>query len=64
MLIVNEAHLRRVLTAYAAYVNAARPYQGLDQRIPLASVPSPQDGPVHCRDGLGGLLRDYYREAA
>ena len=64
LLIVNEAHLRHVLTGYAAYFNQARPHQGLDQRIPQAPAPRPQTGPVQCRDALGGLLHDYYREAA
>jgi hypothetical protein len=64
LLIVNESHLRRVLTDYAAYFNAARPHQGLGQCIPLAPAPYPQAGPVRRRDALGGLLHDYYREAA
>ena len=64
LLIVNEAHLRRVLRDYAAFYNQARPHQGIDQRIPQAPVPRPQTGPVQCRDALGGLLHDYYREAA
>src|SRR5664280_2649346 len=34
MLILNEAHLRRVLREYVAYYNADRPHQGLQQRIP------------------------------
>lgn len=64
LLIASEAHLRRVLTAYAAYFNEARPHQGLDQRVPLAPIPRQQAGPVRRRDALGGLLHDYYREAA
>ncbi len=64
LLVVNEAHLRRVLADYATYFNRARPHQGLDQLIPLAPVPGPQAGPVLCRDALGGLLHDYYRDAA
>ena len=31
LLIVSEAHLRHVLTAYVAYYNEARPHQGLEQ---------------------------------
>src|ERR1035437_2077442 len=34
LLILNEAHLRRVLREYVAYYNADRPHQGLQQRIP------------------------------
>jgi putative transposase len=62
LLIVNEAHLRRVLTDYAAFFNQARPHQGLEQRIPLAPDLCPLPGPVRCRNTLGGLLHDYYRE--
>lgn len=64
LLIVNEDQLGRVLAAYAAYFNEARPHQGLAQRIPPATAPGQQGGPVRCRNALGGLLRDYYREAA
>jgi len=64
LLIVNEAHLRRVFTDYAAFFNQARPHQGLDQHIPLAPNPCPPTGPILYRDTLGGLLHDYYREAA
>lgn len=35
LLIANEAHLWRVLAAYAAYCNAVRPHPGLGQRILL-----------------------------
>jgi transposase InsO family protein len=64
LLVAGEAHLQRVLTEYAAFYNHARPHQGLDQRCPVA-LPAPlRDGPVRRRDRLGGLLHDYYREAA
>jgi transposase InsO family protein len=63
-LLANEGHLRRVLTEYVAFHNHARPHQGLAQRCPVA-LPAPvRDGPVRRRDRLGGLLHDYYREAA
>jgi hypothetical protein len=28
------------------------------------SSPPPRDGPVKCRERLGGLLKSYYREVA
>ena len=34
LLILNEAHLRAVLTEYVAHCNAARPHQGVAQRFP------------------------------
>ena len=64
LLIVGEGHLRRVLTAYAAYYNHARPHQGLGQRTPVAPATPPGCGPIRRRVRLGGLLGDYYREAA
>lgn len=64
LLIASEAYLQRVLIEYVAYYNNARPHQGLEQRCPSAlPVPVPP-GPVRRRDSLGGLLHDYYREAA
>ncbi len=64
VLIVSEAHLRQVLTAYIAYYNEARPHHGLDQRTPVPSAVDSGHGPIRRRDRLGGLLREYYREAA
>jgi putative transposase len=64
LLIAGEAHLRRVLTEYVAFYNRARPHQGIEQRCPVALPPPVRDGPVRRRDRLGGLLHDYYREAA
>jgi len=64
LLIAGEAHLRRVLTEYVAYYNRDRPHQGLEQRCPVARPAPVRDGPVRRRDRLGGLLHDYYREAA
>ncbi len=63
-LVVNEAHLRRVLTGYVTYSNQARPHQGREQRRPATPAAPPGDGPVRRRDRLGGLLHDDYREAA
>src|SRR3954447_11717654 len=62
--VTGEAHLRRVLAEYIACYNQARPHQGLAQRCPVALPPPVRDGPVCRRDRLGGLLHDYYREAA
>jgi hypothetical protein len=64
LLIVNQAHLRRVLREYIDYYNSRRPHQGLDQQAPIPFPWGPATGPVTGRDVLGGILRDYYREAA
>jgi transposase InsO family protein len=56
LLILGEAQLRRVVRDYLAYFNAARPHQGLQQRIPEpreeAALPA---GPVRATPVLGGL---------
>jgi transposase InsO family protein len=64
LLIVNETHLQRVLTAYVTYFNHSRPHQGLAQQTPVIPEPRPQLGRIHRRDVLGGILHDYYRAAA
>ncbi len=64
LLILGEAHLRRVLAAYVAHYNQARPHQGLGQQTPVPQDRPAQRGPVRRREVLGGLLHEYYREAA
>ena len=64
LLIINEAHRRRMLTAYVAHYNQVRPHQGLEQRTPLPLTERVGEGPIRRRDLLGGLLREHYREAA
>jgi len=65
ILIINQAHLRRVMAEFVTYHNTARPHQGLEQQIPLPRpTPPASTGPVCCRTVLGGIIHDYYREAA
>jgi hypothetical protein len=64
LLILNERHLWRVLTEYTHFYNERRPHQGQGQRPPVPLPSGPGAGPVRCRDVLGGILHDYYREAA
>ena len=63
LFIVNERHLRRVLTEYLGYYNTRRPHQGLDQDSPLGLTVS-TEGSIRYRNVLGGIIRDYYRKAA
>jgi transposase InsO family protein len=56
LLIVNQAHLRRVLGEDVDYYNTARPHQGLDQQAPIPFPRGPTMGPVSCRDVLDGIL--------
>jgi putative transposase len=66
-LIFPEKHLCRLLMAYAAYFNQARPHQGLGQRIPDAPVhPAPFTEPVKQGDAVpvwGGLHHDDQKTA-
>jgi putative transposase len=64
MLIINQAHLRRVMREFIVYHNTARPHQGIDQQIPVSHTAPIGSGPVRCRNVLGGIIHDYYREAA
>lgn len=70
ILILNEAHPRRVLAEFINdYYNTARPHQGIQQRIPKRagdSIPLPLGKPQHTgsiqhRKVLGGIIKDYYR---
>jgi len=63
VLIINQAHLRRVMREYLAFFNTARPHQGIDQQIPVPAASRATSGPVRYRKVLGGLIRDYYRDA-
>ena len=67
VLVLGEAHLRRILREYVAYFNAARPHQCLQQRVPdPAATPAllPQErGPVRAVPVLGGLHHTYLRAA-
>jgi transposase InsO family protein len=63
LLILNQRHLTRVLREYIDYYNVSRPHQGLDQQSPMP-IPHSLEGVIRCRDVLGGILHDYYRDAA
>lgn len=64
ILIVSEAHLRRILKEYRTYFNRSRPHQGIHQHIPDHDVsPSLPTGSVIAMPVLGGLHHDYQRVA-
>src|SRR5918997_4778 len=39
VLVLGEAHLRRILTEYVGYFNRARPHQGINQQVPEPGGP-------------------------
>ena len=66
LLIVNEHHLRRVLTEYLRHYNAARPHRSLGQLAPAQADTRPPE-PINLADHrirrkqvLSGLTHEYY----
>jgi putative transposase len=64
LLIWNEQHLKHMLVEYIRYYNERRPHQGLHQHSPLVRDMPVANAPIRYRTILGGIIRDYYREAA
>src|ERR1700704_3008927 len=62
VLIWNRRHLERVLSAYVAYYNLARPHRGIGLGVPVAPDElAPRMGPIERVDVLGGLIHEYHR---
>lgn len=61
ILIINEAHLRRVLIEFIDYYNGRRPHQGLEQQSPIPRVTPVTTGKVERHPILGGIINDYHR---
>jgi putative transposase len=66
LLIVNEHHLRQVLTEYLRHYNAARPHRALGQHTPAQADTSPPkpvnlaEHRIRRKQMLGGLTHEYY----
>jgi len=67
MIILNEFHLHRVIKAYVAYFNRARPHQGIAGAIPIPSTRVVPELNSHSQivaiPVLGALHHDYRRAA-
>jgi transposase InsO family protein len=65
VLILNEAHLRRLLRSYVAYYNRSRPHQALENNSPFPRTvqPPPSHGWIHAVPEVGGLHHCYQRVA-
>jgi putative transposase len=65
VLVVNERHLRRILTIYLHHFNAARPHRTLEQLTPARAETQPPhvinlaDNQVLRRTILDGLTSEY-----
>jgi hypothetical protein len=66
MSLVGERSLWHVLNEYMAHYHAERPHQGKSNALlfPSAHANQQPEGPLQCRERLGGLLKYYYRKAA
>jgi hypothetical protein len=65
MIVLNRAHLRRVLTTYSRYYHRSRTHLGLEKDAPdprLVSATS--TGPIIVIPEVGGLYHRYERQAA
>jgi hypothetical protein len=61
LLIISEAHLRRVLLEFIDFYNRRRPHQSLDQQSPIPRAEPLTSGKVQRRKVLGGIVHDYFR---
>jgi transposase InsO family protein len=60
IIILGEAHLRRILKSYARYYNETRTHLALDNDSPLSRTVT-RAGRILCRPVLGGLHHEYVR---
>ncbi len=65
MIVVNQAHLRRVLTTYIRYYHRSRTHLGLQKDAPdHRSASETSVGPIIALPEVGGLHHRYERRAA
>ena len=66
VILFGEASLRRTLSEYVTHHHAERNHQGKGNDIlfPQSTREQPRDGPIRCRERLGGMLRFYHRGVA
>jgi hypothetical protein len=65
VILFGERSLRRALSNYVDHFHAERNHQGKGNVLLFPRENDRQrEGPVRCRERLGGLLRYYHQEAA
>jgi len=65
MILFGESSLRRAVKEYLVHYHAEQNHQGLDNwLIGPAGGEGRIDGPIQCRERLGGMFRYYHRQAA
>jgi transposase InsO family protein len=60
IIVLGEAHLRRILKSYARYYNETRTHLALDKDAPLSRTVK-RSGRILCRQAPGGLHHEYVR---
>ena len=64
VLVLGDRQLGALVRQYQAYFNAARPHQGIGQRLPAGPrPPANTNAPIEARPVIGGLHHDYRRAA-
>jgi putative transposase len=67
-IVMGVEHLDHLIGQFIEHYNTERPHSAIEFRTPGGSrAPlrlADRDGPVRCRERLGGALRHYYRTAA
>jgi transposase InsO family protein len=64
VILMGEGSLRRAIREFVAHYHGERNHQGLQNQLITRPVAHRLDGPIACRDRLGGLLKYYHRPAA
>jgi transposase InsO family protein len=66
VILFGESSLRHVLSEYVEHYHQERCHQGLGNVIPFRARQAANDreGPIECRERLGGFLKYYYHKAA
>ncbi len=67
LLILGERHLNLILRRFVEHYNSHRPHMGIDLQAPdtIGETPSPVPfDEIRSRRVVGGLIREYYAEAA
>ena len=67
VLILGRRHMEGILRQYVTHYNQRRPHRGIDLEVPVASsgiAATPPSLRVRRHGVLGGLIHEYYSEAA
>ena len=62
-MLFGESDLRHALTEYLDHYHEERNYQGKGNVLLFPSGKPKAEGPIECRERLGGMLKFYYRKA-